>query len=121
MVEYGDPGTDIYFLKRLAEVSKADEFWRVTTFKGERRRPDGQNVQFTVEVGDRGVGNPLRWTVTARDEAGHEAHGNPGSDLAATMHGVHWQDLDGDDIYPLPEDPPPEKAKSRVINLNDLP
>jgi hypothetical protein len=98
MAKYDDPTTD-EFRQRLAEVSKADELWRVTTFKGERRRPDEVTREVTIEVWDAGSGHPLRWMVTARDDEGHEAHGNPGSDLGATMAGVHWLDLDVDEVY----------------------
>ena len=94
---YEDPTTDD-FRKHLAEVSKS-ELSRVTIFKGSRRRSDGNDRELTIEIWDDGPDNPFRWMVTAEDDEGHHAEGNPGSDLETTMATVHWHDLDGDDVY----------------------
>jgi len=66
----------------------------VATYKGTRRRTDGQDKHITVEIGR----EDDLWFVQATDEDNRTAVGNPQHSLdhAIEMVKLHWRRLDDD-------------------------
>lgn len=64
----------------------------VATFEGTRQRTDRQDKHIVVEVGR----EDGKWFVTATDEDGRVATGNPDSSLDVTLDlaALHWRKLD---------------------------
>lgn len=80
----------------LQRYARASEVARVHTFRGYRDQSDGSGTKeltITVEEGIRD-GRP-EWTVTAVDEDGRTATGNPEKTHDVCLSVVHWNKLDG--------------------------
>ena len=98
MSPLGDPGTDPELLALLVRLSGISDLGEVRTFKGFRKHPSGATFEVTIEILDRGpASGPIRWSVTAVDEEGRLATGNPDPDLGVALIGTHWFDLDRDE------------------------
>lgn len=82
-------------LQRIKKACNSDELYLVTTFKGDRLRPDGARVEITIEVRDAGPNSgALRFHVYATDEDGRVATGNPSASLIDAISTTHWANLD---------------------------
>lgn len=70
------------------------EAWEVRhRYEVLRRRQDGQHQDVEVLISYR---SDVGWLVTATDtKRGLSATGNPDHDLQATLHTVHWHELEG--------------------------
>jgi hypothetical protein len=90
--------TDEKMLEAVRHIARASEVYRVHRFQVYRDRPNGDTRQVLVEVLDRGLGNWKRWLIEAQDGEGRRATGNPENSLSQALLGVHWHDLDKDDI-----------------------
>jgi hypothetical protein len=74
-----------------------EEVAHVTTFKGYRKRKDGQSEAVTIEVYDHGTRDHLReyrYGIKATSESGKCATGNGGPTVDIALQTTHWQELD---------------------------
>ena len=82
-------------LSHLMKAARASEAYRVHTFRLTReRRPAGETRTVIVTVLDAGPADPARWHVSAVDDQGLAAHGNPAPQLEVAISLLHWYELD---------------------------
>ncbi len=84
-------------MKHLAAQAKCVELYEVTQLHGIRNDAQKRQVEVDFVVLDRGEGTgPGRFYVTAEDDFGRIASGNPAGTLREAVANVHWHDLDED-------------------------
>jgi hypothetical protein len=84
-------------LTRLSKWANLSEVYEVKTFTGYRQDKQGRLCDVTIRVCDAGSGARYRFSVTATDEHGRVATGNPESSLELAIASVHWAELDRDE------------------------
>jgi hypothetical protein len=86
-------------LAQVERAGKADVWEVVRTYRGVRRRPDGDTREVTIELHRRPVVEEYgaaTWRVLAEDGEGRRATSDPNSDLQMAIETVPWHDLDGE-------------------------